>query len=151
MLFPSFFSPLATNPLLPAAERVSLSRPAIMASASATLPRLSNHRGDSGNLRRNHQVKSAPEAPSTITHRHPLIKKCVGTSNRESTAATGTAQNPATCVIATYRPRARPGTTSVTYVSITTISAPIPTPAKNRNPINHAAEGANAPTNVNTE
>ena len=47
--------------------------------------------------------------------------------------------------------RAGPGTTSVTYVSITTISAPIPTPAKNRSAINHSAFGANAPANVNTE
>ena len=105
----AFFSPLVTNhsPLLPFPEIVSLSSPIIIASASASRPRLSNHLGDSGNLRRNHQVSSAPDAPITITQRHPLIKRCVGTSTRESTAATGTAQNPATCVIATYRPRAR--------------------------------------------
>src|SRR5580658_448110 len=138
MFFPSF-------------ENDSLSNPVIIASASATRPRLSSHRGDSGNLLRNHQVKSAPDAPITITHRHPLIQKRVGTSTRESTAATGTAQNPATCVIATYRPRARPGTTSVTYVSITSIPAPIPTPAKNRKAINQPAVGANASANVNTE
>ena len=59
------------------------------------------NRGDSGSRRRNHQVSSAPLAPITITQRQPAIRKCVGTSTRESNATTGTAQNPATCVMAT--------------------------------------------------
>ena len=75
----------------------------------------------------------------------------MGTSNRAITAATGTAQNPTTCVMATYRPRARLGTNSVTYVSMTMISAPIPAPAKNRSTISQVAEGANAQASVNRE
>src|SRR3984957_429531 len=78
------------------AENDSRSSADSTACASAIRPRLSSQRGDSGSWRRNHQVNSAPVPPSTITQRQPSSRKWVGTKRRDSIAATGTAENPAT-------------------------------------------------------
>ena len=74
----------------------SSSRVSTIFSASAIRFMLSSQRGDSGKLKRRYQASKAPAAPKTITHRQPLMRKCVGTRMRASNATVGTAVNPAT-------------------------------------------------------
>ena len=86
---------------------------ATMASASATRPCCASQRGDSGRLRRIHQITSAPTEPMITTQRQPESPRMVvGTNCQARNAITGTAVYMTLWLKAKAEPRCSFGTSS---------------------------------------